>query len=130
MPAKGIPVQATQAALFSIDENLFGRAIEVCVLEDLGGSARGALRAHGRPGAGAPPIELIGFEAGVLVSLDGEELPLVGLVAQPNTLAGWYGIGRIDMIENRAVGIKSREVYEAPAAIVLIRRTARSRTSS
>ena len=72
----------------------------------------------------------IGFEAGVPVSLDGEELPLAELIARLNALAGSYGIGRIDMIENRAVGIKSREVYEAPAAIVLIRRTRRSRTSS
>ena len=62
----------------------------------------------------------IDFEAGVPVSLDGEELPLAELIAKLNGLAGAYGIGRIDMIENRAVGIKSREVYEAPAAIVLI----------
>jgi argininosuccinate synthase len=54
------------------------------------------------------------------VSLDGDELPLAQLIAEANRLAGAYGIGRIDMIENRAVGIKSREVYEAPAAIVLI----------
>jgi argininosuccinate synthase len=62
----------------------------------------------------------IGFEAGVPVSLDGEELALADLIARLNALAGGYGIGRLDMIENRAVGIKSREVYEAPAAIVLI----------
>ena len=70
--------------------------------------------------APAPVDVVIAFEAGVPVALDGEELALVALVARLNALAGAYGIGRIDMIENRAVGIKSREVYEAPAAIVLI----------
>jgi argininosuccinate synthase len=63
---------------------------------------------------------IVAFERGVPVSLDGRELPAAALIARLNDLAGAYGIGRIDMIENRAVGIKSREVYEAPAAIVLI----------
>ena len=63
---------------------------------------------------------MIGFENGVPVSLDGEKLPLYQLIHRLNVEAGAYGIGRIDMIENRAVGIKSREVYEAPAAIALI----------
>jgi argininosuccinate synthase len=63
---------------------------------------------------------VVGFERGIPVSLDGDELPLAELIAQANRLAGAYGIGRIDMIENRAVGIKSREVYEAPGAIALI----------
>ena len=72
--------------------------------------------------ADAPaPIEIvIGFEQGIPVSLDGEELSLAELIVRANRLAGAYGIGRIDMIENRAVGIKSREVYEAPGAIALI----------
>ena len=75
----------------------------------------------GDPASAPAPAEVtIGFEAGVPVSLDGEELALAELIAKLNALAGPYGIGRIDMIENRAVGIKSREVYEAPAAIVLI----------
>jgi argininosuccinate synthase len=73
------------------------------------------------PGAAPAPTEIaVGFERGVPVSLDGEELPLAGLIGRLNTLAGVYGIGRIDMIENRVVGIKSREVYEAPAAMALI----------
>jgi argininosuccinate synthase len=73
------------------------------------------------PGAAPAPTEItLGFERGIPVSLDGEELPLAELIGRLNTLAGMYGIGRIDMIENRVVGIKSREVYEAPAAIALI----------
>src|SRR5262249_8535866 len=72
--------------------------------------------------ADAPPPEevVIGFDEGVPVSIDGEELPLVDLIGALNVRAGAYGIGRVDMIENRAVGIKSREVYEAPAAFALI----------
>ena len=127
--AKGIPVQATQAAPFSIDENLFGRAIEAGVLEDPWDAPPEEPYALTSDPASAPePIEVtIGFEAGVPVSLDGEELPLAELIARLNALAGSYGIGRIDMIENRAVGIKSREVYEAPAAIVLIAGALRAR---
>jgi len=63
---------------------------------------------------------VIGFEQGVPVSLDGSELPLYKLIAALNEQAGAYGIGRIDMIENRAIGIKSRELYEAPAAIAVM----------
>ena len=63
---------------------------------------------------------MIGFEAGLPVSLDGDALPLHVLIATLNAQAGAYGIGRIDMIENRAIGIKSRELYEAPAAMTLI----------
>ncbi len=119
---QGIPVQATQASPYSIDENLFGRAIEAGVLEDpWAAPPEEPYALTGDPsGAPAPVDVIVGFERGVPVSLDGEELPLPELIAQLNALAGAYGIGRIDMIENRAVGIKSREVYEAPAAIALI----------
>ena len=73
------------------------------------------------PADAPPPVEVvIGFEAGVPVSLDDEELSLAELIAALNAQAGPYGIGRIDMVENRAVGIKSRELYEAPAAMTLI----------
>jgi argininosuccinate synthase len=120
--AKGIPVQATREAPYSFDENLFGRAIEAGVLEDPWNAPPDEPYAlTGDPASAPAPTEVtIGFEAGVPVSLDGEELPLAELIAKLNGLAGPYGIGRIDMIENRAVGIKSREVYEAPAAITLI----------
>src|SRR5688500_17271550 len=117
--ARGIPVQATQASPFSIDENLFGRAIEAGVLEDPWAAPPDEPYAlTGDPASAPPPAEVtIAFVAGVPVSLDGEELPPAELIARLNALAGPYGIGRIDMIENRAVGIKSREVYEAPAAL-------------
>jgi argininosuccinate synthase len=120
--AKGIPVQATQASPYSIDENLFGRAIEAGVLEDPWNAPPEEPYALTSDPATAPaPAEVVvGFEQGVPVSVDGEELSLATLIAKLNGLAGRYGIGRIDMIENRAVGIKSREVYEAPAAIALI----------
>jgi argininosuccinate synthase len=73
------------------------------------------------PSAAPAPDEIvIGFDAGVPVSLDDEELSLAQLIAVLNERAGAYGIGRIDMVENRAVGIKSRELYEAPAAMTLI----------
>ncbi len=120
--AKGIPVVQTAASPYSIDENLFGRAIEAGVLEDPWNAPPDNPYALTADPARAPaPVELVvGFECGIPVSLDGEELPLAALIARANRLAGAFGIGRIDMIENRAVGIKSREVYEAPAAIALI----------
>jgi argininosuccinate synthase len=120
--ARGIPVVQTAASPYSIDENLFGRAIEAGVLEDPWNAPPEEPYALTSDPASAPqPVEIvIGFERGIPVSLDGEELRLAELIAQANRLAGAYGIGRIDMIENRAVGIKSREVYEAPGAIALI----------
>jgi argininosuccinate synthase len=119
---KGIPVVQTAASPYSIDENLFGRAIEAGVLEDPWNSPPDEPYALTSDPATAPdPVEVVvGFARGVPVSLDGEELSLAALIARANRLAGTYGIGRIDMIENRAVGIKSREVYEAPGAIALI----------
>jgi argininosuccinate synthase len=120
--AKGIPITHTAESPFSIDENLFGRAIEAGVLEDPWNAPPEEPYALTSDAVAAPePIEIVvGFERGLPVSLDGEELPLAELIARANRLAGAYGIGRIDMIENRAVGIKSREVYEAPGAIALI----------
>jgi len=120
--AKGIPVVATQSSPFSIDENLFGRAIEAGVLEDPWNRPPDEPYAlTGDPRTAPDPLEvIIGFDQGIPVTLDGDELPASALIARLNGLAGPYGIGRIDMIENRAVGIKSREVYEAPAAIALI----------
>jgi argininosuccinate synthase len=119
---RGIPVTHTAESPYSIDENLFGRSIEAGILEDPWVAPPEDVYAlTSSPLAAGPPAEVVvGFEAGVPFSLDGEELPLAHLVSALNERAGAYGIGRIDTIENRVVGIKSREVYEAPAAIALI----------
>jgi argininosuccinate synthase len=115
-------VTQTAASPYSIDENLFGRSIEAGVLEDAWEAPPEEPYALTSDPDDAPATSelTLGFEYGLPTSLDGDELGLVELVTTLNARAGAYGIGRIDMIENRAVGIKSREVYEAPAAIVLI----------
>ncbi len=120
--ARRIPVKQTAASPYSIDENLFGRSIECGALEDPWTAPPEEPYELTSDPATAPPAEeiVIAFEAGLPVAIDGDELPLHELIAVLNAKAGAYGIGRIDMVENRAVGIKSREVYEAPAAITLI----------
>jgi argininosuccinate synthase len=120
--ARGIPIEAKKESPYSIDENLFGRSIEAGILEDpWTAPPEEPFKLTRSPELAPAPSELVlGFEGGLPVSLDGEELGLVELIAELNERAGAYGIGRIDMIENRAVGIKSREVYEAPAALTLI----------
>ncbi len=120
--AKGIPVAQSAASPYSIDENLFGRSIECGILEDPWAAPPEEPYELTSDPADAPPPEeiVVSFADGLPVALDGEELELHELVAALNAKAGAYGIGRIDMIENRVVGIKSREVYEAPAAIALI----------
>jgi argininosuccinate synthase len=120
--ARGIPVQATRTSPYSIDDNLFGRSIEAGVLEDPWvAPPEDAFVLTASPDEAPPAAELvIGFEHGLPVSLEGQDLPLHELVSALNETAGAYGIGRIDMVENRSVGIKSRELYEAPAALALI----------
>ena len=120
--ARGIPVLATQAQPYSIDENLWGTAIEAGVLEDpWAAPPADSWRITADPGlAPAEPQEVVvAFDRGVPVALDGEPLGGPELIARLNRLAGAHGVGRLDVIEDRLVGIKSREVYEAPAAIVL-----------
>ncbi len=120
--ARGIPVEAKAEKPYSIDDNLFGRAIEAGILEDAWvAPPEDAFLLTSHPSTAPAPVDVVvGFEQGLPVSLDGDELELHELIATLNPLAGVYGIGRIDMIENRAIGIKSRELYEAPAAIALI----------
>jgi argininosuccinate synthase len=120
--ARGIPVEAKQESPYSIDDNLFGRAIEAGILEDPWvAPPEDAFALTASPSVAPLPEEIVvAFEAGVPMALDGEQLELAELIEALNERAGAYGIGRIDMIENRAVGIKSRELYEAPAALTLI----------
>ena len=119
---RGIPVEASPEAPYSIDDNLFGRSIEAGVLEDPWlAPPEDAFALTSSPEAAPEPEEVVvGFEAGLPVAIDGEDASLAELVGALNERAGAYGIGRIDTIENRVVGIKSRELYEAPAAIALI----------
>lgn len=119
----GIPIPIDLDNPYSIDQNLWGRSCECGVLED----------PWAEPPAGAyeltasieeAPDEaeeiVISFEKGVPVALNGKEMALQDLIAELNQLAGKHGVGRIDHVENRLIGIKSREVYECPASITLI----------
>jgi argininosuccinate synthase len=120
--ARGIPVRHSQASPYSTDENLFGRSIEAGILEDPWVAPPEDIYELTKDPATAPaPSELVvSFEQGVPVAVDGVALELPDLILQLNEQVGAYGVGRLDMIENRVVGIKSREIYEAPAAIALI----------
>jgi len=119
----GIPVPVTVASPYSIDENLWGRSIECGILEDPWAEPPEEVFAWTKSPQDAldePSYVEIGFERGIPVSIDGRELDGVALIQDLNELAGGHGVGRIDHVENRLVGIKSREVYEAPAATVLL----------
>jgi argininosuccinate synthase len=121
--ARGLPVPAGAAPPYSIDENLWGRAIECGTLEDPMSEAPGDVwerTVEPRSAPMDPCYVEISFTDGVPVALDGEGLCLAELIARIDALAGSFGVGRLDMIEDRVVGIKSREVYEVPAATVLI----------
>ncbi|HLI15263.1 MAG TPA: argininosuccinate synthase [Acidimicrobiales bacterium] len=115
----GLPVAASRERLYSIDENLWGRAIECGAIEDPWAAPPEDVYAITRETAREPVEVVVGFEHGVPTSLDGRPLDLVALVRELERVAGSRGFGRLDMVENRRVGIKSREVYECPAALAL-----------
>jgi len=115
-----IPITATKEKLYSIDDNLWGRAIECGEMEDPWAVPPPGVWLLTKPTATEPRDLVIGFEAGVPVSVDGQALSLVQLIEQVGAIVGSYGWGRIDMVENRRVGIKSRETYECPASLALI----------
>jgi argininosuccinate synthase len=118
----GIPVPVGKENPFSLDVNLWGRSCEAGVLEDPWAEAPEAAfewTVNPKDAPNEPEYVTIGFEKGVPVSLNGETLDLVSLIEQVHVIAARNGVGRIDHVENRMVGIKSREVYEMPAAVVL-----------
>lgn len=120
--AHDIPITVTADKQYSVDENLWGRSIEAGPLEDPWVEPADNVWEWTANPEDAPDEPLyieIGFEAGKPISLDGETLEPVALITRLHDLAGRHGVGRIDMVEDRLVGIKSREVYEAPAATVL-----------
>ncbi|MBM4444103.1 MAG: argininosuccinate synthase [Chloroflexi bacterium] len=117
-----IPIPVTSASPYSIDQNLWGRSIECGVLEDPWAEPPEdvfAWTASAQDAPDRPGYVEIGFEQGLPASLDGRALDGITLIQELNGLAGQHGVGRIDHIEDRLVGIKSREIYEAPAATVL-----------
>lgn len=119
----GIPSPVKKKSPYSIDRNLLGRSIEAGPLEDPWTEPLEEIFLMTKAIADTPDepeyIE-IGFEKGIPTSLNGASLPPVDLIEQLNQLVGNHGVGRIDMLENRLVGIKSREIYEVPALLVLI----------
>ena len=114
------PITATREKIYSIDENLWGRAIECGAMEDPWAAPPEEPYTLTRVRTETPVEVVVGFRAGVPVALDGEPMALAALIGRLNGLAGATGFGRLDMVENRRVGIKSREVYECPAALALI----------
>ena len=120
----GIPVPITTESPYSIDENLWGRANECGVLEDPWVTApedayERTIALENTPDE--PDYVEIAFEQGVPVAINGQEYALADLIKELNQVAGKHGIGRIDHVENRLIGIKSREVYEVPGAEVLLK---------
>lgn len=121
--SNGIPVPVTKAKPYSIDENLWGKAIECGEMEDPWVSPPDDVYTRTRHVRDAPSENrevVVAFAKGVPVSIDGVKLELSELIVAIDGIVGEYGFGRLDMVENRRVGIKSRETYECPGALALI----------
>ena len=119
---RSVPVPTTKASPYSTDENLWGRSIECGVLEDPWNEPPDEIYTLTKSPADAPDAPAyveIEWEKGVPTAVNGVVMPLTELIGSLETIAGVHGVGRIDMVENRLVGIKSREIYEAPAGMVL-----------
>lgn len=121
---KGIPIPINLDSPFSIDQNLWGRSNECGILEDPWAAPPEEayeLTSSIENAPDVPDIIEIGFEQGVPVSIDGQAYSFSQLILELNQIAGKHGVGRIDHVENRLVGIKSREVYECPGAMTLLK---------
>jgi argininosuccinate synthase len=118
---RGIDIPVTHASPYSVDVNLWGRSIETGILEDPWVEPPADVYAWTvDPADAPPPAEItLAFRGGIPVSIDGAEIGPVELVEQLNAIGGAHGVGRIDHVEDRLVGIKSREIYEAPAAVIV-----------
>src|SRR3546814_5113068 len=112
-----IPIVATKEKVYSIDDNIWGRAIECGEMEDPWNRPPPGVWLLTKPTATEAIDVEISFEAGVPVRVDGEDLTPLGVVQKLNDLVGSFGWGRIAIVENRRVGIKSRETYECPASL-------------
>ena len=115
-----VPITATKEKVYSIDDNLWGRAIECGEMEDPWAVPPKGVWSLTKQTATEPRDVVVGFERGVPVTIDGERKSMFELVTEMNQIVGSYGWGRIDMVENRRVGIKSRETYECPGSLALI----------
>ncbi|WP_291378949.1 argininosuccinate synthase, partial [Demequina sp.] len=117
-----LPIATTKKNPFSIDQNVWGRAVETGFLEDIWNAPTKDVYEYTDDPA-FPPVPdevVISFERGIPVALDGQKVTPLQAIQEMNRRAGAHGVGRLDMVEDRLVGIKSREVYEAPGAIALI----------
>jgi argininosuccinate synthase len=120
--AKNLPIVTTKKNPYSIDQNVFGRAVETGFLEDIWNAPIEDVYEYTQNPATPREADevVITFEAGVPVAIDGRKVTVLEAIEELNKRAGAQGIGRLDMVEDRLVGIKSREIYEAPGAIALI----------
>lgn len=117
-----LPIETTKHNPFSIDQNVWGRAVETGYLEDLWNPPTKDVYVYTDDPA-YPPIPdqvVISFAEGVPVAVDGQKMSPLEIIQEMNRRAGAQGVGRLDMVEDRLVGIKSREIYEAPGAVALI----------
>ncbi|MEU4399716.1 argininosuccinate synthase [Micromonospora orduensis] len=119
---KGLPIDVSAKSPYSIDQNLWGRAVETGFLEDIWNAPVEDLYSYTADPAEPRDADeiVITFDGGVPVAIDGETVTPYQAILELNRRAGAQGVGRLDMVEDRLVGIKSREVYEAPGAIALI----------
>ncbi len=119
---RALPIDVTRRSPYSVDQNVWGRAVETGFLEDIWNAPTEDVYSYtADPGAPREPDEvMISFTRGVPTGIDGRPVSVLGAIQALNARAGAQGVGRLDMVEDRLVGIKSREVYEAPGAIALI----------